>query len=96
MQADENDRNGSNVTDALADFSRFPCMGSTEPSTRKRRGDKGSFAGKGDELLSLFPEPDALVESGWRQTFGYERRPEKPARGRPFIARGEPRSSSGS
>jgi hypothetical protein len=96
MQGQANDRNGSNGTDAMADFGRFPCMGSTEPSTRKRQGDKGSFAGKSDELLNLFPELDVPIESGWRQTFGYERRPEKPARGRPFIARGEPRSSSGS
>jgi hypothetical protein len=33
-------------------------------------------------------------ERGWRQTFGYERRPEKPKRGEPFIAREAPRSSS--
>jgi hypothetical protein len=76
-------------------FCRFPDMRGKPSLTPKRKGNQGSFAGKDDGLLSLFEDPDARGERSWRETFGYERRPQK-RKGKPFIARGLPRSSSGS
>ena len=55
-----------------------------------RGGKKGSFVESRHGLLSLFDHPDGRGERSWRETFGYERRPEKPKGGQPFIARGSP------
>ena len=62
----------------------------------RRGGKKGNFTESRSGLLSLFDDPDGRGERNWRQTFGYDRRPEKPGRGRPFIAREAQKSSSGS
>ena len=62
------------------------------------RGDakKGNFADQRNGLLSLFNDPEGRGERNWRESFGYERRPEKPKGGKPFIAREAPKSSSDS
>ena len=70
-------------------------MTALKSSLGSRVGKKGNFANQRDGLLTLFTDPDGRAERSWRETFGYERRPEKPKRGQPFIARGLPRSSSG-
>lgn len=70
----------------------MPKPKTSAPSSSK----KGSFAEQRNGLLSLFTDPDGRGERSWRESFGYERRPEKPKRGQPFIARGSPQSSSGS
>ena len=79
----------------MAEFGRFPHMGKTK-AVPPRGGDKGSFGDRREELLSRFPESDTSGERRWRETFGYERRPEKPKGGKPFIAREARRSSSDS
>jgi hypothetical protein len=58
-----------------------------------KRGKKGNFAGQRNGLLSHFAGLSGSSDRSWRETFGYERRPGKPEVGKPFIARGSPRSS---
>ena len=71
-------------------------MGKTKAAAPPRGGDKGSFADRREELLLRFPDPDGRGERSWRETFGYERRPEKAKGGKPFIAREARKSSSDS
>jgi len=80
----------------MAERGRFPCMPPTKTFDARRGGKKGSFADRSDGLLSQFTDPAAGDARKWRESFGYERRPEKMKRGKPFIARAVPRSSSGS
>jgi hypothetical protein len=67
-------------------------MPRTKSGAAGQGGKKGNFANQRDELLTLFDESDANAQRKWRQSFGYEKA--KP--GKPFIARGSPRSSSDS
>jgi hypothetical protein len=69
---------------------------STGRSRSRHGAKKGNFADSRNGLLTLFADPDGRGERSWRETFGYERRAEKPRRGQPFIARELPRSSSDS
>lgn len=62
----------------------------------RRSGKKGNFADSRNGLLSLFGDGARNHKRSWRETFGYERRPEKPKRGQPFIVREVQRSSSDS
>jgi hypothetical protein len=70
------------------------------PKTKARAAGKGrkkgNFADQRNGLLKLFTDPDARGERSWRESFGYERRPEKRKGGEPFIAREARRSSSDS
>ncbi|HET9335238.1 MAG TPA: hypothetical protein VFO12_02390 [Sphingomicrobium sp.] len=68
----------------------------TTKTPAAKRGKKGSFANSHDSLLSHFAVAGEAGERSWRESFGYERRPDKPKGGKPFIARGSPRSSPGS
>lgn len=68
-------------------------MPTTKIMQAMRSGRKGNFAASRDDLLSLFDDADRRDDRSWRETFG-QRRPEK--KPEPFIARGEPKSSSGS
>jgi hypothetical protein len=67
-------------------------MPRTKTGKAGQGGKAGNFANQRDQLLTLFDDPDADVPGKWRQSFGYEKA--KP--GKPFIARGSPKSSSGS
>lgn len=71
-------------------------MVSDKKSVTERHGDKGSFTGRRNSLLPLFCNANTCGKSSWRETFGYERRPEKTKAGKPFNVRGEPKSSSDS
>ena len=80
----------------LADVGRFLIMPWTRTLAALRKGKQGHFAKSRSGLLSLFHHFDTPGERSWRHTFGYERRPQKPKHGQPFIAREVPRSSSDS
>ena len=78
----------------MANSGRFPIMPKTKTSAARGGARTGNFVDQRNGLLSLFADPEGRGERSWRETFGYERRPEKPRGGQPFIARGSPRSSS--
>jgi len=59
--------------------------------------EPGNFGAANDELLSLFSDPDARGSRSWRETFGYECAPRRPARKLlPITACAMPKSSSDS
>lgn len=71
-------------------------MPKTRTLSARSGGKTGNFAGQRNGLLSHFAGHIGQAGRSWRESFGYERRPEKPKGGQPFIARGSPRSSSDS
>ena len=71
-------------------------MPNTRNSAAQRGGKKGNFAESRNGLLSLFDDSDRRSDRNWRESFGYERRPEEPKRAKPFIAREARKSSSDS
>ena len=71
-------------------------MPTTKKLAARSGGKKGNFAASRNGLLSHFDGHVGRGERSWRETFGYERRPEKPKRGQPFNAREARRSSSDS
>ena len=57
--------------------------------------ERGNFHAANDELLTLFSDPDARGTRSWRETFGYECAPRRPARKLlPINVRATPKSSS--
>lgn len=87
---------GGAFREELRSRARYAVMPKTRTLSAQGSGKKGNFADRRNCLLSLFTDPEAPSEQRWRETFGYERRPEKPKGSQPFIAREARKSSSDS